>query len=136
MEQNRPVVVRVHPDFAKARMDLLDNDVGFVGLENSAVAAQKIENQQIGDRGAIREAPSFDPRRTSVRDLPAEFGEEPRLADAGLADEAHGLAVSVFDLPKKIVQDRELALAIDEDCRASRRRLAEPGASMGETPSP
>ena len=43
------------------------------------------------------------------------------------------MAVSVFDLPKKIVQDRELALAIDEDCRASRRRLAEPGASMGNT---
>ena len=76
-----------------------------------------------GDRGAVGEASSFDPGHPSVGDLPAELGEEPGLADARLTDEANGLAMSVFDLPKKIVQDRELALAIDKNRRARRRRL-------------
>ena len=103
---------------------------GAVGFENPAIAAQQIESQQIGDRGAIGEASSLDPGRTSVGNLPAEFGEQPGLADAGLADEADGLAMPVFDLPKKIVQDRELALAIDKNRRARRWRLAQPGAAM------
>jgi hypothetical protein len=41
------------------------------------------------------------------------------------------LAVPVFDLPQKIVQNRQLALAIDKDRRTRRRRFAQPGAAMG-----
>src|SRR5215472_6161922 len=107
MEQNRPILVRVHPDLAKARADSLDDDIGGVGLQNPTIAAQQIENQQIGDRGAIGKAPSFDPGHPSVADLAAELGKEPRLTDARLTDETDGLAVSIFDLPKEIVQDRE-----------------------------
>ena len=133
MEQDRPILVRIHPDLAKARADLLGDDIGGIGLENPAIAAQEIESQQVWDRGAIGEAPSFDPGRPSVGDLPAKLGEEPGLADAGLANEANGLAMSVFDLPKKIVQDRQLALAIDKHRRARRWRLAQPGTAMGNT---
>ena len=116
MEQDRAILVRIHPDLAKARANLLGDGIGGVCLDNPAVAAQQIESQQIRDRGAIGEASSFDPGRPFVSNLPPEFGEEPRLADAGLADEADGLAMPVFDLPKEIVQDRELAFAIDKDC--------------------
>src|SRR5208282_459577 len=123
MEQDRSILVRIHSDFAKARTDLLGDDIGGIGLEDPAIAAQEVESQQVWDRGAVGEAPSFDPGYPSVRDLPAELGKEPRLADAGLADEADGLAVSIFDLPKKIVQDREFALAIYKDCGTRRCRL-------------
>src|SRR6516165_8901736 len=131
MEQNQPVLVRVHADLAKTRMNLPGNDIGLVGLEDSAVAAQQIENQQIRDRSAIGEAPSFDPVRPPIADLPAELGKHSRLADAGLPDETDRLAVSIFDLAQEVVQDRELAFAIDKDCRAGRRRFAEPGAAVG-----
>jgi|SRR6516164_299410 len=133
MKKNRGILVWIHPDLAKAGADLLGDHIGLVGLENSAVAAQEIENEQIGDRGAIREAPCFDPGHPSVGDLPTELGKQPRLADPGLTDEANRLAMPVFDLPEEIVQDRELALAIDEDSRARGWRLAEPRAAMGNT---
>src|SRR5271167_727555 len=133
MEKNQPILVRIHPNLAKARADPLGDDIGGVSLENPTIAAQEVENQQIGDRGAIGEAPSFDPGHPSVGDLSAELGKEPRLADAGLADETDGLATPVFDLPKEIVQDRELALAIDKNCRTRRGRFSEPGSAMGHT---
>jgi len=41
------------------------------------------------------------------------------------------LAVPVFDLPQKIVQNRQLALAIDKNRRTRRQRLTQPGAAMG-----
>ena len=126
MEQDRAVLVRIHPDLAKARADLFGDDIGGIGLENPAVAAQEIERQQVRDRGAVGEASSFYPGRPSVGDLPAEFGEQPGLADAGLADKADGLAMSVFDVPKNIVQDCELALAIDKNRRTRRCRFSQP----------
>src|SRR5262249_51739584 len=60
------------------------------------------------------------------------FGEEARLADARLADKADGLAMAVFDLPKEIVQNRQLAHAIDKDRGTRRRRLAQSRAAMGD----
>src|SRR6516165_10033616 len=131
MKKNRGILVWIHPDLAKAGADLLGDHIGFIGLENSAVAAQEIENEQIGDRGAIREAPCIDPGHPSVSDLPTELGNEARLADAGLTDEADRLAMPVFDLPEEIVQDRKLTLAIDKNCRTRRWRLAQSGATMG-----
>src|SRR3984893_4843397 len=127
MEQDRPVLVRIHRCRAKARMDLLGDCTGGVRFENPAVAAQQIERQQIGDRGALREASSSHPSPPSVSDLPAEFGKKPRLADAGLADQADRLAMPVFDLTEKIVQDRKFALAIDKNCGTRRSGFAEPG---------
>src|SRR5215471_7227973 len=112
MQKNQAILVRVHPDLAKARADPLGNDIGAVGLDNPTIAAQQIQNQQIGDCCAIGEAPSFDPGHPSVGDLAAELGKEPRLTDTRLTDETDGLTVSIFDLPKEIVQDREFALAI------------------------
>src|SRR5208282_4673528 len=41
--------------------------------------------------------------------------------------------MSVFDLLQEIVQDRELALAVDKYCRARQRGLAEPGPAMRNT---
>src|SRR6516162_1130009 len=133
MEKNRPILVRVHTDLEKARAYPRRDDIGGVGLKNPTIAAQQIQNQQIGDPSAIGEAPPFDPGHPSVGDLAADLGKEPRLTDARLTDETDGLAVSIFYLPKEIVQDRELALAIDKDCRTRRRRLAQSRPAMGNT---
>ena len=128
MEKNQPILVRIHPNLAKGRADPLGDDIGGVGLENPTIAAQEVEDQQVWDRGAIGQAPSLDPGHPPVGDLTAEFAKHPRLADARLADEANGLAVPVFDLPKEIIQDRELILTINKSRHASGCRLAQPGA--------
>src|SRR6516165_7456124 len=116
MEQDCPVLVRTHPNLAKTQMNLLGEGIGRITLENSAVAAQQIENQQIGNRSAIGEAPSFDSAVSSSCDLAAKLGKHPRFADAGLPDKTNRSAVSIFDLAEEIVQYRELAFAIDKDC--------------------
>jgi hypothetical protein len=55
-----------------------------------------------------------------------ELGNEAGLADAGLTDQPDRLPASVFDLPKNIAQDRELAVAIDKARRPRRYRFAQP----------
>ena len=99
-------------------------DFRGIGLENAAIAAQQVEQQQIRDCGAVGNAPAFDPGDASAGELPPEFGEKPRLADAGLADEADCLPLAAFDLPQEIVQNRQLALPVDESCPASRPWMA------------
>src|SRR5712692_4976046 len=130
MQKDRPILVRVHPDFAQARANLLGDDIGDVGVSNPAIAAQQIEGEEVRDPRAIRKTTALDPGYPSGGKLAAELGDEPRLADAGLADETNRLAAPVFNLPKDVVQDRELAFAIDKIRRARRRRFAQPGAPM------
>src|SRR6516165_9873399 len=71
-------------------------------------------HQQIRDRGAVGNTPAIDTGHALASELPPEFGEKPRLADAGLADNADGLPVPAFDLTQEIVQDRQVALPVDE----------------------
>ena len=77
MEQDGPVLVRINFDLAKACADLLGDDIGGIGLENPAVAAQEVEYQRVGDRSTIGKAPSFDPGHPPIGDMPAELGKEP-----------------------------------------------------------
>src|SRR5215472_4712412 len=105
MKQDRTILVRIHPDLAKAVMNLAGDDLMGVGLDNPTVAAQQVESKQVRDRSAVGETPSLYPARTPVSDLPAELGKEPRLADAGFADKADRLAMAVFDLAEEIVQN-------------------------------
>src|SRR6266436_4103812 len=133
MEKDRTVLLCVHPQLLHARADFFDDYFGGIGLNNPAIAAKQIKEEPIRYCSAVRNTPSLDPRNASVGELPAEFGEEPRLADAGLADDADCLAVTIFDQLKEIVQDGTLALAVDKSCRVSGRQLAQPSATMGDT---
>jgi hypothetical protein len=88
--------------------------LALVLTEPAAIAAQQIEQQQIRDSGAVGNTPALDPGHAFAAEFLPEFGEKPRLADAGLADEVDGSPVAVFDLSQDIVQDRQVALAVDE----------------------
>ena len=112
-------------------MYLVNHCIRRVGLENAAGAAQQVESEQVRDRSTVGKAPSLDPACSPICNLTAELGKQPRLADTGLADEADGLAPPVFDLLQKIVQNRQLALAIDKDRGTRLQRFAQPGAAMG-----
>src|SRR5260370_15011935 len=133
MEKDRTVVLGVHSQLLQTQADFFRDYFGGIGLNNPAIAAKRNQKEPIRDCGAVRNTPAFDPRDATIGELPAEFGEKPRLADAGLADDADRLAVTVFDQLKEIVQDGALAIAVDKSCRVSRRRLAEPRAPMGNT---
>jgi hypothetical protein len=131
MEQDPTVLVCVHAGLAKTGAHLLGDACGGIGLDNSTIAAEQIESEQVGHRGAVGEAPSLSPARPAVSDLPPEFGKEPGLADPGFPDEADSLAAPVLHLPQEIIQNRQLAFAIDKDRRARRGRLAQPGTAVG-----
>ena len=100
------------------------------------MAAQQVQDEPIGDCGAVGNAPALHPGDPSGGELLVEFDEEPRLADAGLADDADRLAAAAFDLPQKIVQNHKLAMAVDESRRVIRARLAQPGAPVGNPEQP
>src|SRR5260370_27292160 len=125
MEKGGAVPVGIHPDLLQTRANLLGNRVGCIGFDNHAIAAQQVENEQVRDRRAVRKTPALDPGYPSVGELPAEFGEQARLSDAGLADDADRLAATAFDLAKEIVQDGKLAFAVDESGPVRRLRLAQ-----------
>ncbi len=106
MKQDRAVLIGFHPKLLQAGADLFGDRLGAVALDDPAIAAQQVEHQQVRDCGAVGNTPSLDPSHSSAVEVPAKFREKPRLADAGLADDADGLAATVFDLREKIVQDR------------------------------
>src|ERR1700757_2027364 len=133
MQEDGTVLLRVHPELLQTGANLLDNCFGDVDLNNSAIAAQQIKKEPIWDCGAVGNTPPLDPGDASLGDLVVEFGKEPGLADSRLANNTGRLAATVFDLLQKIVQNRELTLAVDKNRHAGRRELAEPGAAMRYT---
>src|SRR6516162_213310 len=123
MEKNRAVLVRIHPDRLEPRTNFVGNRVGCIRFANPPIAAQQIEGEQVRDLCAIGKAAALDPEDAPLANLLAKLGQESRLADTGLADDADHLAAAVFNLPQEAVQDREFALAVDKNSHASRCRL-------------
>src|SRR6266478_2007 len=120
MEKNRPVLLRVDPCPYQTRADLLGDGFPRVVLGDAAIAPQDIEEKEVRNGRAVGEAAPLQPGHSLGSELPAEFGEEPGLADARVTDDAYRLPVPVFDLPQKVVQDRQVGLAINESRRAGR----------------
>ena len=130
MKQNRPVLLGIQPHLAQTRTDLRRDRVGRVCLDNPAIAAQKVDDEQVRHRRTVGETPSLDPGYALSRELPVEFGKQPGLADTGLTDHADRLSLAIFDLAKKIVQNGKLVVASGEYRLVSRCRLVECGAPM------
>src|SRR5204862_436208 len=87
MQKNGTVLLGVHLDLLQTGANLVDDCFGCVGLDNPTIAPQQIEDQPIRDCGAVGNTATLDPGDASLGELPVEFGDEPRLADAGLADD-------------------------------------------------
>src|SRR5260370_38366775 len=110
MEKDRTVVLGVHYQLLQSQADFFRDYFGGIGLNNPAIAAKQIEEEPTRDCGAVRNTPAFDPRDATIGELPAEFGEKPRLADAGLSDHAARWAVSAFAQLKDIDSDAAPAI--------------------------
>ena len=79
---------------------------------SSVELLQHLDDRPVRDPLAVGEAAAADDRRLDRRQ---GLGDEPRLADAGLADDRHELAalLGLHALPG-LAEERELALASDE----------------------
>src|SRR5690349_6269966 len=130
MQEDRSVLRDVHFHFLESEADLLDDCFGRIGLDNRATVAQQVEEEPIRDCGSIGYTAALHPRDASVGEFPMEFGNQPRLANAGLADDADYLALPAFDQLKEIMQNGALVVAVDKSRRARRGRLAQSGAAM------
>ena len=120
MEQNRPILLRIHPNLTQARVEGPEHSLRDIVFGNPAITAQQIDGEEVGYRSTIREAAAFNPGHGAIAELTTELGQQPRLANPGLANEANGLAASVLYLPKKVVEGCEFALAIYKS-RCARR---------------
>src|SRR6516165_8796696 len=125
MEEDRAVRVRLHSHLLQTRANLRDDRVGPVRFDNPAIATQQIENERVGNSGAVKNAATFDKSRVAAGNLAAELGQEPRFADAGLADDADRPPTAVFRLVERLMQQTELVGAADEDGRMLGRSLPE-----------
>src|SRR6266851_10090544 len=130
MKKDGAVLLRIHADPRQTRTDFLGDPFTAVVLGNAATAPQQIEDGQVRNGRAVGKAPTLQPGHSTRAELPTEFCEKPRFADARLTDNAYGLPVAVLDLLQKVVQDRQIVLAIDESRRAGRCRCALSGARL------
>src|ERR1700730_4348652 len=102
MEKDSSILLGVHSQLLQSQADFFGDYFGGIGLDNPAIAAKQIEEQPIRDCGTVRSTSSLDPGDSSVGELPVEFCEEPRLADAGLTDDADRWSVPVGRQLKEI----------------------------------
>ena len=100
MKQDRAILLGVDAYRAQRGTQLLRNRLGAIGFKNAAMAAQQIEDELIRNAGAIRHAAAIDPDDIFFARAAAQFGQEPRLANAGLADDGDNASASVFNFGK------------------------------------
>jgi hypothetical protein len=133
IEQDRTVEVGIHADLAQTTADFIGDDIGRVGLDDSTIAAQHVQDKEVRNLGAPGEAAPLDPGEASLRELPAKLEQQPRFADAGLADHPNCATLAAFGLHQKIVEHRELAFAADKNRRSCNDRCVERGAAVRHT---
>ena len=119
MQQQRTVPVGIHPDLVQGRSQLSDDRLGVVSLADPADAAQQVEDEQIGDHRAVREAPPFYPGHRAGETF-VEFVNEPSFTDAGLSDDADELSLALLERRRQAVEHGDFALAVDKRPRRGR----------------
>jgi hypothetical protein len=125
IEQQRAVGIRIATELAQPGANLLRNRGRRVVVDDLAKAAQQVEHQQIGDRGAIGDAPAFVPVDRPPGERAVKFGDQPRFADAGFADDPDRLPVPRFGLGQQLVEHGEFPLAADKNPPSQHRQLVE-----------
>ena len=136
MEQDGTILVGIHPDLFERPAHFPGDRFRGVGLKDPAMAAQQVEDEPIGDRGAVGDAPPLDPGNASGGELLAELDEKSGLADARLADDADRLATAAFDLPQEIAQNCKLAVTANESGWMIRTGLAQSRPPVGNPEQP
>src|SRR5207244_493217 len=76
VQQQYAVLIGIQPDLSQRRAQLSGRDLGVIGLDDPADAAQQIEDEEIRDHRAVGEAPPLDPAHRTSEAL-AELGKEP-----------------------------------------------------------
>ena len=121
VEEVRRRLVRVHLDFLECEAHLLDDDGRIVGLGDGAVAPQDVEDRQVRDRHAVREATPFQVGDRLAAERAAKLVDEPGLAHARLGADPDGLAVPLHDLREQLLKLRELTIPTDVLTERARR---------------
>ena len=107
----------------KHRVELRRRDLGRVGLQDPGVGLDDLAERPEGDPLAVRQAPALPPgdELGPGVDVGAELGDDPALAEPGLADDRDELdRVGGDGLVEDALQERQVDLPADERaCRAS-----------------
>ena len=129
LQQQRRALLGVQSQRLQRRARLGRHRVRRVALLDAALAAHEIEDRQVGNRRAVRAAARLQRRHLDAAERAPELVEQPRLAAAGVADDAHQAAASGLRRGQQLAEPAQLDLAPHEatECalgRALERRLA------------
>ena len=95
-------------------VDFRGDRLGAIRFGDPTELAQQVLDRQIRRGTAIGQTMPFTVGHRSIAQTLAEFVEQPRLADAGLARDAEHLSLSLGGMHQALVQHRQLPLAPDE----------------------
>src|SRR5262245_10717116 len=104
----------VQSERLKPCVHLDHDDVGRIRLEHSETAPRNVDDRQVGNRAAVREAPSLEVGDPAALEALAELVEETRLPDPWLAQDPDHSCAPFFGTRQDLVQHRQLPLAADE----------------------
>ena len=114
LQQQRRALLGVQPQRLQRRARLGRHRVRRVALLDAALAAHEIEDRQVGNRRAVRAAARLQRRHLDAAERAPELVEQPRLAAAGVADDAHQAAAPGLRLGQQLAEPAQLALAPHE----------------------
>jgi hypothetical protein len=104
VQQVGSVTVRLQPDLLQAETDLVGHRRRRVPILDSAVRPHKIQDRQVRDAAAIGKAASLQVGDVPVAQAASELVQQSRLADAGLTDHPHDLAMPSLHLRERAAQ--------------------------------
>ena len=126
--------VGVEAESAECPPHLVGDDVAGIHLGEAAGGADEIENGEKRRPGAVRHALALEISHLAGGQALAELVEQARLADAGLAGDAHEPALPAHGQRQVLLQQLELGGAPDKAGHApagSEPRALEPGDAVG-----
>jgi hypothetical protein len=130
LEEVRPPLAGIRADPPQPRAHLLGDPLRAVGVPDPEVLAQDVEHRQIGHRPAVGRAGPLQVRDPLPAQALPELEEQPRLADAGLAEDADHLAVSPLGRLPAAPQELELLAPPHEGGHSPSRREPRGGAGL------
>src|SRR5262249_31092580 len=100
LEQIRRGCLRIDPYFVQSKSYLLSDRFRTIGLRDSTVVAENINDGMIGHRAAIGETPPFEiGNPLTLQSLP-KFVQQSGFPATCFGDNPHHLSLSYLDLSK------------------------------------
>ena len=119
LKQPRERALRLQAQGANSGAHLLRHRRGVVRLSEAEDQPQQPPHGKVRDRAALREAVGLQAEHGRAEEAAAELGDEPRLADAGLADHTDDPPAPLARHLEQAAQQLQLVMPADQRSRSA-----------------